>query len=98
MRRVIPFLASVATLVAVASSAQAAQLGPYDKFCLQGPGWGYPGNCQFATYEQCLATASGTEAYCDINPVWAFAAAQTPPLPEYRVRKAPRSHHHSARH
>ena len=35
--------------------------------------WGYPGNCQFASYEQCKATASGTDAYCGINPVWAFS-------------------------
>ena len=29
-----------------------------DRYCLQGRIWGYPGNCQFATYEQCSATAS----------------------------------------
>ena len=45
---------------------------PADLYCLQGRSWGYPGNCQFATYEQCMATASGTGAYCGINPVWAF--------------------------
>jgi hypothetical protein len=45
---------------------------PPDLYCLQGRVWGYPGNCQFANYEQCMATASGTFAYCGINPVWAF--------------------------
>lgn len=49
---------------------------PADLFCLQGRIWGYPGNCQFANYEQCMATASGTDAYCGINPVWAFRGWQ----------------------
>jgi len=44
-----------------------------DRYCLQGRIWGYPGNCQFATYDQCMATASGTDAYCGINPTYAFA-------------------------
>ncbi|MFB9261769.1 DUF3551 domain-containing protein [Bradyrhizobium erythrophlei] len=41
-------------------------------YCLQGRSWGYPGNCQFSTYSQCMATASGTYVYCGINPVYAF--------------------------
>jgi hypothetical protein len=48
------------------------QQPPADLYCLQGRIWGYPGNCQFASYEQCKVTASGTDAYCGINPVWAF--------------------------
>lgn len=39
-----------------------------DIYCLQGRTWGYPGNCQFSTYDQCMATASGTYAYCGMNP------------------------------
>lgn len=46
--------------------------GP-DSYCLQGRIWGYPGNCQFSSYAQCMATASGTDAYCGINPQYAFA-------------------------
>jgi hypothetical protein len=42
-------------------------------YCLQGRIWGYPGNCQFSSYAQCMATASGTDAYCGINPQYAFA-------------------------
>ena len=42
-------------------------------YCLQGRIWGYPGNCQFSSYAQCMATASGTDAYCGINPQNAFA-------------------------
>jgi hypothetical protein len=42
-------------------------------YCLQGRSWGYPGNCQFSTYEQCKATASGTDSYCGVDPHDAFA-------------------------
>ena len=42
-------------------------------WCLQGRTWGYPGNCQFSTYWQCEATASGTFSYCGINPRFAYA-------------------------
>ncbi|WP_409192034.1 DUF3551 domain-containing protein [Bradyrhizobium sp. RDM4] len=43
-----------------------------DLYCLQGRSWGCPGNCQFSTYDQCMATASGTLAYCGMNPTYAF--------------------------
>ena len=26
-----------------------------DSYCLQGRDWGYPGNCQFSSYAQCMA-------------------------------------------
>ena len=78
MHRLIAIFA--AAVVGFGSSSTAARYGqplyapppPPDLYCLQGVIWGYPGNCQFATYEQCMASASGTVAYCDINPVWAF--------------------------
>ena len=50
-----------------------AETGPPDKYCLQGRQWGYPGNCLFSSYAQCMATASGTNAGCGINPQYAFA-------------------------
>jgi hypothetical protein len=43
------------------------------RYCLQGHEWGYPGNCQFATRQQCMASASGTNASCGLNPRYAFA-------------------------
>jgi Protein of unknown function (DUF3551) len=46
---------------------------PSDFYCLQGVIWGYPGNCQFSTYDQCEAAASGTVAYCQENPQYLFA-------------------------
>nr|WP_319797726.1 DUF3551 domain-containing protein [Nitrobacter sp.] len=54
--------------IAAASPASARDY----RYCLQGKQWGYPGNCQFSTYRQCMATASGTDAYCGINPRVAF--------------------------
>jgi Protein of unknown function (DUF3551) len=62
----------------------ASQSGPGDLYCLQGRIWGYPGNCQFSTYDQCTATASGTSAYCGINPTYAFARER-----DYRGRWYP---------
>ena len=59
-------------VVETVSPAAAAQ----DEYCLQGRTWGYPGNCQFSSYAQCMATASGTYAYCGINPQYAFARQQ----------------------
>lgn len=53
-----------------AASLSPASAGAY---CLQGRQWGYPGNCQFSSYQQCMATASGTESYCGINPMRAYA-------------------------
>jgi len=60
------------TVTGSMSPALAAQ-GMQDSYCLQGRQWGVPGNCQFSSYQQCMATASGTDAYCGINPMKAFA-------------------------
>ncbi|AWL98158.1 hypothetical protein ABIA00_006393 [Bradyrhizobium ottawaense] len=74
MRRTILTLASFATLIAASlSAAQAQAQAGSDRYCLQGRNWGYPGNCQFASYQQCAATASGTSAYCGINPRYAYS-------------------------
>jgi hypothetical protein len=70
------FATATILTVAVASPATARDF-PY---CLQGRMWGYPGNCQFDTYQQCAATASGTDASCGVNPVVAFQQQQRPVL------------------
>lgn len=70
-------LAILATMTAIGSISPAAAAGAIqDRYCLQGRQWGYPGNCLFVTYQQCQATASGTDAYCDINPRYAFQLQQ----------------------
>jgi len=66
MRNLIQFIVLVASIMLMTSEAQAG------RYCLQGREWGYPGNCQFSTYRQCIASASGTTAGCGINPRYAF--------------------------
>ena len=63
--------ASALTVLGSSTPAPAAE-AIQDRYCLQGRHWGYPGNCQFSTYQQCMATASFTDAYCGINPMHAF--------------------------
>ena len=54
---------------AMISTPAAAWDYPY---CLRGSEAGYPGYCNFASFGQCQATASGTNSYCGINPRFAF--------------------------
>jgi hypothetical protein len=61
------------TLSVAALASMTAPAAAQDRYCLQGRQWGYPGNCAFATYAQCRATASGTQATCGINPRYAYA-------------------------
>jgi hypothetical protein len=71
MYRLFPHIFLITITAALVSPAQSARAA--SKWCLQGQGWGYPGNCQFATYRQCQATASGTFSECGINPAYAYA-------------------------
>lgn len=74
MRHLVFAAVSVAVLAGSISGAVAQPDDPYDyPYCLQGGDWGYPGLCRFQSYEQCMATASGTKSYCGINPRFAFA-------------------------
>jgi hypothetical protein len=63
--------AAAATLGGTAPAA--ARDYPY---CIQGGGYGYPGDCSYSTYAQCQASASGRRVYCDVNPVFAFGEQQ----------------------
>lgn len=56
---------TIGTLVAVAKPA----LAQNDTYCLQSGKWGYPGNCQFSTYRDCMEAVSGTSATCGRNPM-----------------------------
>ena len=58
----------IAGSIPPASAAEAMQ----DSYCLQGRQHGYPGDCQYSSYRQCMATASGTGEGCGINPMKAF--------------------------
>jgi hypothetical protein len=69
MNRFVRTLLCMTSLVAVMATVQPAAAGRY---CLQGKQWGYPGKCDFGSYRQCLASASGTGAACGINPRHAY--------------------------
>ena len=70
MRRSVTALSALLLLSTLGSLSPAVAAA---RFCLQGHQWGYPGNCQFATRQQCMASASGTNASCGLNPRYAFA-------------------------
>jgi uncharacterized protein DUF3551 len=60
-----------AAFITMALTAAPATARDYP-YCIQGRQWGYPGKCDFTSYQQCLATASGTDAYCGPNPRFSF--------------------------
>jgi hypothetical protein len=77
MRKFVSLGVLIAVVTVVGSISAAPAEAIQDRYCLQGRTWGYPGNCQFSNYAQCMATASGTDAYCGINPQYAFASQRS---------------------
>jgi hypothetical protein len=77
MKTVFLAAAALATLGGLSMlDATPAQARDY-RYCLKQPGdAGGPGRCEYDTYAQCLATASGLVAECNINPRVAFAQQQ----------------------
>jgi hypothetical protein len=63
--------------LAATGAAMSAGSGPaaaYDfPYCIQGSGWGIPGDCSYRSYAECMTTASGRDVYCNINPRFAFS-------------------------
>ncbi|WMT74859.1 DUF3551 domain-containing protein [Bradyrhizobium sp. Ash2021] len=58
---------------AAATFAGSAPAAAYDyPWCAQGRGFGFPGDCSYQTYAQCMASASGRALYCNINPRAAY--------------------------
>ena len=44
-------------------------------FCIKGCDFGGgAGDCSFSSYQQCLATASGRDASCAVNPYYSASA------------------------
>ncbi|WFU70019.1 DUF3551 domain-containing protein [Bradyrhizobium sp. CB2312] len=70
------FAAVSAILILVTVGSLSPAVAAADRYCLQGRRWGHPGNCQFATLQQCRAAASGTHASCGVNPRHAFGRSQ----------------------
>jgi len=59
--------------VGAATMAGSGPAAAYDyPWCVQGRGVGIPGDCSYQTYGQCMASASGRNLYCNINPRVAF--------------------------
>jgi hypothetical protein len=85
MRKIIGAAVFV-TVVFGALPASAQPDDPYDyPYCLQGKDYGHPGLCQFTSYRQCMATASGTFGYCGQNPRFAYGW-QSPGRRLYQVQ------------
>ena len=63
--------ASALSLAGPVTTAAAGSI--QDTYCVQGRQSGYPGNCEFSNYHQCMATASGAGEGCGINPMTAYA-------------------------
>jgi hypothetical protein len=79
MRTLFLVLATSATIFATGVTPVAAS--EY-RYCLQGDDYAGAGDCQFTSYLQCQATASGRTAYCAVaaaNPYLANAAVLTIP-------------------
>jgi hypothetical protein len=71
MRNLAIALAAVSALVTGAAISTPASAMDYP-YCLQGRETGYPGDCQYQSYQQCQASASGRDAYCGTNPRVAY--------------------------
>jgi len=72
MRNVMLAMAALlaAAAATIAGSGPAAAIDY--PWCIQGGGWGIPGDCSYRSYAECMATASGRRVYCNINPRVAF--------------------------
>jgi len=71
---------------AIATMAMSGPAAAHDyPWCAQGKGVGVPGDCSYQTYGQCMASASGRNLYCNVNPRVAFGRAQRvrQPYPYY---------------
>ena len=83
MRNTILAVLAFGSILAADSSPAAAHDYPY---CMQSRPEGRL--CNFVSYAQCMATASGLGAECIVNPYFAFAE----PVQQYpRPRRAHRS-------
>lgn len=67
-----------------------AQAAPY-RYCLVEGFEAGPGTCYYSNYAQCMASASGRRAYCQLNPFYAFAEQGQPVVKPRKIRR----HRHS---
>jgi hypothetical protein len=81
--RTLLVLATSATIFATGVTPVAASDYAY---CLQGVDYAGAGDCQFTSYLQCQASASGRTAYCVANP---YLSVANPYLANAAVRTIP---------
>ena len=90
----------------IAGQAQAQTYGPAsygpwayqsvtNSYCLQGRDYGYPGNCQYASYAQCMATASGTFSIAESIPTSRSPASGAATIDPDTERRRHRRYHDS---
>ena len=83
MRTLFLVLATSATIFATGGTPVATS---EDRYCLQGDDFAGAGDCEFASYAQCEAAASGRTATCAANP---DLAAANPYLANAAVQTIP---------
>lgn len=76
MRSLIIALAAVAGLGTAATTSAPAAAAEFP-YCMQGKDAGFPGDCQYRSYAECKATASGRGEDCAINPRFAYNRQQS---------------------
>ncbi|WP_461349232.1 DUF3551 domain-containing protein [Bradyrhizobium sp. USDA 4451] len=79
--RIYLFIAVMALAISGPTNVTVANARDYP-WCVQGRGVGYPGDCMYQTRAQCLASASGRNVTCGVNPRAAFGQQR----PRYRDR------------
>lgn len=80
-------LLAAMALAGVAFGTGSAEAREY-RYCLVEGGFASgPGTCYYSTYAQCMASASGRRAYCQVNPLFAFAEQGRYAEPGVRVVK-----------
>jgi Protein of unknown function (DUF3551) len=68
MLAILALLSVVAVTIAAPTPAAAIDY----PWCIQGGGYGAPGDCSYRSYAQCMASASGRRVSCNVNPRVAF--------------------------
>jgi hypothetical protein len=75
--------------LSAAAAATVGGVGPAAAFdypyCIQGGGFGIPGECSYPSYAACQKAASGRNVYCGVNPRFAFGEQRRRgrPYPDY---------------
>jgi hypothetical protein len=78
MRSLIIAIAAASSLGAALATSSAPASAAEFPYCMQGKDAGFPGDCQYRSYAECKATASGRGDDCAINPRYAYNHQQSP--------------------